>query len=74
MENGMATEAAAAAAAPPVPGRATVAACNAFDFQAVDEWFNVYDLTFVESIGDAWNGDARLLAVIIGEMRDYDIP
>lgn len=42
--------------------------CNDFDLEAINEWYNVYDLTFVKSIKDAWNGDAKLLAVIIGEV------
>ena len=39
--------------------------CNSFDLDAVNTWYNVYNVTFVKSIDDAWNGDARLLAVII---------
>ena len=38
---------------------------HSFDLEAIDEWYTVYDLTFVRSIDDAWNGDAKLLAVII---------
>ena len=40
-------------------------ACNNYDLEAIDTWYNVYDLTFIRSIKDAWNGDAKLLAVII---------
>lgn len=39
--------------------------CNAYDLDAIDAWYNVYDLTFVGSVQDAWNGDAQLLAVIV---------
>lgn len=39
--------------------------CNSFDLDAVNTWYNVYNVTFVKSIDDAWNGEARLLAVII---------
>ena len=49
----------------PTPNKATGNNCNAFELQEIDEWYNVYDLTFVKSIQDAWNGDAKLLAVII---------
>ena len=48
-----------------LPNKATGNNCNAFELQEIDEWYNVYDLTFVKSIQDAWNGDAKLLAVII---------
>lgn len=40
-------------------------ACNDFYLEAIDTWYTVYELTFVESIRDAWEGDAKLLAVII---------
>lgn len=39
--------------------------CNDFDVQAIETWYTVYELTFIHSIKDAWNGDAKLLAVII---------
>jgi len=39
--------------------------CNAFELNATDQWYNVYNLTFAKSIRDAWHGDAKLLAVII---------
>ena len=40
-------------------------ACNDFDLESIDTWYDVYHLTFYKSIQDAWNGDAKLLAVII---------
>lgn len=39
--------------------------CNDYDLEAVEEWYTVYDLTFIRSIKDAWTGDAKLLAFII---------
>ena len=39
--------------------------CNAFDYETVDQWYVAYPLSFVESIEDAWNGDAKGLAVVI---------
>ena len=39
--------------------------CNEYDLEAIDEWYNAYNLTFVKSVNDAWNGDAQLLAVIV---------
>jgi len=39
--------------------------CNNFDLEAINQWYTVYNLTFVRSIQDAWSGDAKLLAVII---------
>ena len=39
--------------------------CNDFDLEAIETWYDVYNLTFVKSIQDAWTGDAKLLAVII---------
>eukprot|EP00980_Cylindrotheca_fusiformis_P023272 scaffold10310_cov81-Cylindrotheca_fusiformis.AAC.3 len=39
--------------------------CNNYDLEAVETWYNVYDVTFVRSVNDAWNGGAKLLAVII---------
>ena len=39
--------------------------CNAFDYEAVDRWYVAYPLSFVESIEDAWNGDAKGLAIVI---------
>ncbi|KAL7536854.1 hypothetical protein ACHAWF_005583, partial [Thalassiosira exigua] len=39
--------------------------CNQFDLQAIDQWHTVYNITFAESIRDTWNGDAKLLAVLI---------
>ena len=39
--------------------------CNDFDLESIDTWYDVYHLTFYKSIQDAWNGDAKLLAVII---------
>ncbi|KAL7541037.1 hypothetical protein ACHAXR_011534 [Thalassiosira sp. AJA248-18] len=46
-------------------GTVITTTCNAFDLEAIDEWYTVYNLTFAKSINDAWNGDAKLLAVII---------
>mmetsp|Transcript_40149 Transcript_40149/g.84327 ORF Transcript_40149/g.84327 Transcript_40149/m.84327 type:complete len:265 (+) Transcript_40149:101-895(+) len=42
----------------PPPNEAIKIGCNAFDLQAIDKWYNVYDLTFAKSVRDAWNGDA----------------
>ena len=39
--------------------------CNAFDYEAVGLWYVAYPLSFVESIEDAWNGDAKGLAIVI---------
>ncbi|CAJ1952002.1 unnamed protein product [Cylindrotheca closterium] len=39
--------------------------CNDWDLNNVPIWYRVYDLTFVGSVNDAWNGDAQLLAVIV---------
>ena len=39
--------------------------CNSFELNDIDEWYVVYNVTFVKSIDDAWNGDAELLAVIV---------
>jgi len=50
--------------ATPLPPNAANA-CNDFDLDAIETWYDVYDLTFGKSINDAWNGDAKLLAAII---------
>jgi hypothetical protein len=39
--------------------------CNNYDLTAIDEWYTVYTVRFIQSIIDAWDGEARLLAVII---------
>ena len=39
--------------------------CNNYDLDAIDEWYTVYTVRFIQSIIDAWDGEARLLAVII---------
>ena len=39
--------------------------CNRYDLSAINEWYTAYELTFVRSIKDAWNGDAQVLAIII---------
>jgi hypothetical protein len=39
--------------------------CNDFDLESIDAWYGVYGIRFIQSIKDAWNGDAKLLAVII---------
>jgi len=39
--------------------------CNNYDLAAIDEWYTVYTVRFIQSIIDAWDGEARLLAVII---------
>ena len=39
--------------------------CNTYDLSKINQWYTAYELTFVKSIKDAWNGDAQLLAVII---------
>ena len=43
----------------------TQSTCNDFDLDAIDTWYTAYNLTFINSIQAAWNGDAKLLAVII---------
>mmetsp|Transcript_21012 Transcript_21012/g.50674 ORF Transcript_21012/g.50674 Transcript_21012/m.50674 type:complete len:681 (+) Transcript_21012:41-2083(+) len=51
----------------PLPNKAitTAGACNDYDLEAITTWYNVYNLTFVDSVNDAWDGDAKLLAVIV---------
>ena len=39
--------------------------CNIYDLSAINEWYTAYELTFVRSIKDAWNGDAQVLSIII---------
>jgi len=39
--------------------------CNDYGLENIPLWYRVYDLTFVGSVNDAWNGDAQLLAVIV---------
>ena len=39
--------------------------CNRYDLSEIDQWYTAYELTFVRSIKDAWNGDAQILAIII---------
>jgi hypothetical protein len=39
--------------------------CNDYNLDEINAWYTVYDLTFFGSVKDAWNGDARLLAVIV---------
>ena len=39
--------------------------CNSFDYETVGQWYVAYPLSFVESIEDAWNGDAKGLAIVI---------
>eukprot|EP00985_Skeletonema_marinoi_P006241 scaffold2709_cov215-Skeletonema_marinoi.AAC.2 len=39
--------------------------CNRYDLSEINEWYTAYELTFVRSIKDAWNGDAQLLAIIV---------
>ncbi len=39
--------------------------CNRYDLNTINKWYTAYELTFIRSIKDAWNGDAQLLAIII---------
>jgi hypothetical protein len=39
--------------------------CNRYDLNTINKWYTAYELTFIRSIQDAWNGDAQLLAIII---------
>jgi len=39
--------------------------CNRYDLSEINQWYTAYELTFVRSIKDAWNGDAQLLAIIV---------
>eukprot|EP00986_Skeletonema_menzelii_P006300 scaffold2378_cov152-Skeletonema_menzelii.AAC.18 len=39
--------------------------CNRYDLSEINQWYTAYELTFVRSIKDAWNGDAQILAIII---------
>lgn len=39
--------------------------CNRYDLSQINQWYTAYELTFVRSIKDAWNGDAQVLAFII---------
>lgn len=50
-----------------VPNEAVVAIeyCSEFDLEDIDIWYEVYAIRFIQSVKDAWNGDAELLAVII---------
>ena len=59
------TEIETATPLPPNEAITTDNACNEYDLEAIDTWYNVYNLTFVDSVNDAWNGDAKLLAVIV---------
>jgi hypothetical protein len=43
----------------------TTGACNEYDLDLIDTWYTAYNLTFVGSVNDAWNGDAQLLAFIV---------
>jgi hypothetical protein len=49
-----------------VPNEAVVVEyCSDFDLEVIDTWYEVYAIRFIQSVKDAWNGDAKLLAVII---------
>eukprot|EP00529_Nitzschia_sp_RCC80_P006024 CAMPEP_0113504538 /NCGR_PEP_ID=MMETSP0014_2-20120614/34768_1 /TAXON_ID=2857 /ORGANISM="Nitzschia sp." /LENGTH=995 /DNA_ID=CAMNT_0000399653 /DNA_START=443 /DNA_END=3430 /DNA_ORIENTATION=- /assembly_acc=CAM_ASM_000159 len=39
--------------------------CVEVDLDAVNQWYEVYQLTFVDSIRKAWQGDAYFLALLI---------
>lgn len=39
--------------------------CLAVDLESIEQWYAVYNLTFVDSINKAWNGDAKGLAVLV---------
>mmetsp|Transcript_35984 Transcript_35984/g.61382 ORF Transcript_35984/g.61382 Transcript_35984/m.61382 type:complete len:556 (-) Transcript_35984:93-1760(-) len=45
--------------------KATGNVCNNFDLDAIEDWYNVYNLTFVGSVQDSWNNGAKMLSVII---------
>ena len=42
-----------------------LAECTFDDLSNVEEWYPVYDLTFVGSIRDAWNANVEFLAILI---------
>ncbi|KAL7467702.1 hypothetical protein ACHAXS_011451 [Conticribra weissflogii] len=50
---------------PPSGATDSIDGCNSYDLESIDKWYNAYNLTFVKSVNDAWNGDAKLLAVIV---------
>lgn len=50
---------------PPAIAAGTIDGCNSYALESIDEWYSAYNLTFVKSVNDAWNGDAKLLAVIV---------
>mmetsp|Transcript_346 Transcript_346/g.745 ORF Transcript_346/g.745 Transcript_346/m.745 type:complete len:594 (+) Transcript_346:121-1902(+) len=50
---------------PPAIASGTIDGCNSYALESIDEWYNAYNLTFVKSVNDAWNGDEKLLAVIV---------
>ena len=39
--------------------------CPQYNPSSVSEWYNVYNITYGQSISDAWNGGAQFLAIII---------
>ena len=39
--------------------------CPQYNPSTVSEWYNVYNITYGQSISDAWNGGAEFLAIII---------
>mmetsp|Transcript_43887 Transcript_43887/g.78764 ORF Transcript_43887/g.78764 Transcript_43887/m.78764 type:complete len:574 (-) Transcript_43887:175-1896(-) len=44
---------------------ATGNSCNNFDLEAIETWYNVYNLTFVGSVQDSWDNGAKMLACVI---------
>mmetsp|Transcript_7525 Transcript_7525/g.13201 ORF Transcript_7525/g.13201 Transcript_7525/m.13201 type:complete len:677 (-) Transcript_7525:1979-4009(-) len=39
--------------------------CTIVDLDSVDEWYIVYQLTFINGVQKAWNGDAKFLAFLV---------
>jgi len=39
--------------------------CPQYNPNTVSEWYNVYNITYGQSISDAWNGGAEFLAILI---------
>ena len=39
--------------------------CPQYNPSSVSEWYNVYNITYGQSISDAWNGGAEFLAILI---------
>jgi len=39
--------------------------CNSFDLDAIETWYNAYDITFIRTVKDSWNNGAKFLACVI---------